>query len=89
MQALSHVQIFATPWTAAHHSFHGIFQAGILEWVAFPSPGDLPNSGIEPTPTSPALAVRFFRIEPPGKPPAGYVVLGKLLTISVLLLLVF
>ena len=26
----------------------GILQAGILEWVAMPSPGDLPNPGIEP-----------------------------------------
>ena len=39
---------------------HGILQAGILEWVAIPSPGDLPNSGIEPTSlTSAALAGRF------------------------------
>ena len=29
-------------------SLHGILQAGILEWVAFPSPGDLPDPGIEP-----------------------------------------
>ena len=29
-------------------SVHGIFQARILEWVAFPSPGDLPNPGTEP-----------------------------------------
>ena len=27
---------------------HGILQARILEWVPFPSPGDLPNPGIEP-----------------------------------------
>ena len=33
---------------------HVIFQARILEWVAFPSSGDLPNPEIEPT--SPALA---------------------------------
>ena len=26
---------------------HGILQARILEWIAFPSPGDLPNPGIE------------------------------------------
>ena len=26
---------------------HGIFQARILEWVAFPSPGDLPDPGIK------------------------------------------
>ena len=29
-------------------SAHGILQARILEWVAFPSPGDLPNPRIEP-----------------------------------------
>ena len=34
-------------------SVHGIFQAKVLEWVAFPSPGDLPNPGLEPR--SPAL----------------------------------
>ena len=27
-------------------SVHGIFQAGILEWVAIPSPGDLSDPGI-------------------------------------------
>ena len=26
----------------------GILQARILEWVAIPSPGDLPDPGIEP-----------------------------------------
>ena len=36
-------------------TFHGILQARILEWVAFPFPGDLPNPGIEPR--SPALQV--------------------------------
>ena len=29
-------------------SVHGILQAGILEWVACPSLGDLPNPGIKP-----------------------------------------
>ena len=42
-------------------SVHGILQAGILEWVAIPSPGDLPDPGIEPASlVSPALAGRFF-----------------------------
>ena len=37
----------------------------ILEGV--PTPGDLPNPGIEPaSPVSPALAGRFFTTEPPG-----------------------
>ena len=48
---------------------HGILQARILEWVAFPTPGDLPDPGIEPTfLVSLALAGGFFTTEPPGKP---------------------
>ena len=39
-------------------SAHGDFQARILEWIAFPSPRDLPTSDIEPM--SPALTGRFF-----------------------------
>ena len=36
-------------------SVHGILQARILEWVACPPPGDLPQPGIKPTsPVSPA-----------------------------------
>jgi len=39
-------------------SDHGILQAGILEWVACPPPGDLPDPGIEPmSPATPALQV--------------------------------
>jgi len=34
--------------------------------LPIPSPGQLPNPGIKPA--SPALAGRFFTIEPPGKP---------------------
>ena len=44
-------------------SVHGILQAIILEWIAFPSPGHLP--GIEPR--SPALQVDSSLSEPPGK----------------------
>ena len=29
-------------------SIHGIFQARILVWLPFPTPGDLPHTGIEP-----------------------------------------
>ena len=35
-------------------------------WLPFPSPGDLPDPGIEPT--FPALAGELFTTEPPGKP---------------------
>ena len=42
-------------------SVHGNLQAIILEWVASPPPGDLPNPGIEPTSLMPpALAGGFF-----------------------------
>ena len=42
-------------------SVHGIPQARILGWI-FPSPGGLPDPGIEPA--SPALAGKFFTTEP-------------------------
>ena len=41
-------------------SVHGILQGRTLEWVAIPSPGDLPNPGIESA--SPLLAGGFFII---------------------------
>ena len=38
-------------------SVHGIFQARILEWLPLPTPGDLPDPGIElASLVSPALA---------------------------------
>ena len=50
-------------------SVHGMLQARMLEWVAFPPPGDLPNPGIELT--SPGLQywqTDSFTSELPGKP---------------------
>ena len=42
-------------------SVHRILQAKVLEWVAIPPPGDLPDPGIEPESLmSPALACSFF-----------------------------
>ena len=42
-------------------SVHGILQTRILEWVAFPSPGDLPDPGTKPASLMPlALAGGFF-----------------------------
>ena len=52
-----------TPRTVAQQAplSMGLIQARILEWVACPAPGDLPNPGIKPTcPVSPALAGQFF-----------------------------
>ena len=46
-------------------SVYEISQARILEWVAFPLPGDLPNPRMEHK--SPALAGRLFTAKPSGK----------------------
>ena len=54
---------------------HGIFQARILEWVAFPGSRDLPNPGIEPR--SPALQVDSLSAEPQGKPICVFFVIKK------------
>ena len=58
----------ATPWTISPPDllFHAISRARLLEWLPFPSPGDLPNPGIEPM--SPELSGRVFTAEPSGKP---------------------
>ena len=50
------------------YSVHEILQAKILSGLPFPTPGDLPDPGIEPMSlVSPELAGRFFTIAPPGK----------------------
>ena len=49
-----------------YNTVHGILQARILEWVAFPFPGDLPNPGNEPR--SPTLQADSLTAEPPGEP---------------------
>ena len=70
-QKFSCLWFFVTPWTVASQAPLSMR----LSWqeyccgFPFPSPGDLPNPGIEPLSlASPALAGRFFTTEPPGKP---------------------
>ena len=47
----------------------GFFRQEYWSGLPFPSPGDLPDPGIEPkSPASPALAGGFFTYEPSGKP---------------------
>ena len=48
------------------YTVHGILQARILEWVAFPFSRDLPNPQIKPR--SPTLQADSLPSEPPGKP---------------------
>ena len=55
VKSLSHVWPFATPWTVAHQVLlsMGFFRQEYCSGLPFPSPGNLPNPGIEPR--SPAL----------------------------------
>ena len=60
MCALSHVQLFATPWTVAHQAT-GFSKQEYLSGLPFPTPGDLPNSETEHVSLmSPALEGGFF-----------------------------
>ena len=59
----SHVQHFATPWTAACQAPLSMEFPRYKYWsgLPFPSPGDHPNAGIEPASLeSPSLAGGFF-----------------------------
>ena len=59
------------PWTVAPQAplFMGFSRQEYWNRLLFPSPGDLPDPGIEPVSLgSPALADGFFTTEPPGKP---------------------
>ena len=62
-QTLCPVQLFATPWTVARQAppSMGFSRQDSWSGLPFPSPGDLPDPGIEPTAlASPALAGRYF-----------------------------
>ena len=63
-QSLSHVWLYATPWTVAHSPVFPRQEYG--SGLPFPPPGDLPNPRIEPGCS--ALAGRFFTTVPSGKP---------------------
>ena len=67
-QWLSHVRLFATPWTVAHQAplSTGLSRQGYWSGLPFLPPGDLPNPGIEPR--SPTLQADSLLSEPPGKP---------------------
>ena len=57
------VRLFVTPWTIQSIEFS---RSEYWSGQPFPSPGDLPNPGIEPR--FPALPVDSLPAEPPGKP---------------------
>ena len=59
--------LLVTPWTVAHHAPLSMefSRQEYWSWLPFPSPGDLPDPGIEPG--SPALKADSLPTEPPGK----------------------
>ena len=68
VKSLSPVQLFATLWTVAHQASLSMRFSRQQYWsgLPVPSPGDLPDPGIEPR--SPALQADALTSEPPGKP---------------------
>ena len=68
---LSHIQLFAIPWTVAHQAPESMkcFRQEFWSELPFLTPRDLPDTGIEPESLEfPALVGRFFTIAPSGKP---------------------
>ena len=68
LQLLSRVRLFETPWTAAHQAPVSMRFSRQRYWsgLPFPSPGCLPNPGIEPR--SPVLHADSLPTELQGKP---------------------
>ena len=70
---LSCVQLCMTPWTTAACQAPlsmRFSRQGYWSGLPFPSPGDLPDPGIEPG--SPALQADALPSEPPGKPKVNF-----------------
>ena len=67
VKSLSHVQLFAAPWTVAYQASPSMGFSRQEYWsgLPFPSPGDLPDPGIEPG--SPTLEADALTSEPPEK----------------------
>ena len=76
LSALSHIQLFASPWTVAYQTSLPMVFPRQEYWsgVPFPTAGDLPGPGIEPTTlcllygqadslalTPPGMFIRYMR----------------------------
>ena len=82
MKSLSPVRLVETPWTVAYQAPQSVEFSRQEYWsgLPFPSPGDLPDPGIETR--SPALEADSLPSEPPGKPLLMAIVLRILLLIG-------
>ena len=67
VKSFSLVRLFATPWTVTHQAPPSMEFSRQEDWngLPFPSPGDLPNPGIELR--SPASQADALLSETPGK----------------------
>ena len=67
LKSLSHVQLFGTPWTVAYQAPPSMRFSRQEHWsgLPLPSPGDLPNPGIESG--SPIVQADALPSKPPGK----------------------
>ena len=77
VQSLSRAQLFATPWIIALQAPLSMEFSRKDYWsgLPFPSPGDLPDPGIEhASPAPPSLVGRFFTTAPPGKPKIYHII---------------
>ena len=65
MKSLSRVRLFTTPWTVAYWAppSMGFSRQEYWSGLPFPSPGELPDPGIEPR--SPTLQADALTSEPP------------------------
>ena len=65
VKSLSRVRLFATPWTVGYQAPPSLGFSRQEYWsgLPFPSPGELPDPGIEPR--SPALQADTLTSEPP------------------------
>ena len=82
VKSLSRARLFATPWTVAYQAppSMGFSRQEYWSGLPFPSPGYLPNPGIEPR--SPTFQVDALTSEPPGKPKNNVWDLSKSLSFS-------
>ena len=75
-QSLCHVRLFVTLWAVAHQALlsMGFYRQEDWSGLPFPTPGGLPDPGIEPVfPASPPLQVDSLPLSHQGSPEVRYV----------------
>ena len=71
LSSLSHVRLFATPWTVVHQAPLSVGFSRQEYWSGLPClpPGNLPDPEIEPTSLmAPELEMGSLPLAPPGNP---------------------